>query len=375
MKVFCAQLILTSAFVCMVLGCNKPKVNEFANKIEPVIFGASFSSVDVNNKAWVAKIQNGEISRLPPLLKNFHKNFSLNSNPNEITIGKAYNYPEAWIYIPVKNETKSLKRLVVGVAHDRCDTLSAFLLHKGNIKPVFLGKLYRNLPLQERAISLRSFALPFDMFPNEALTLVLHTRRTNGIHEIKVSIVDDKYYALKNFNDNSAKFSTVSVTCFFVFVLVSLGVIFRHKLLIYVALYMSTIAIGQFSFLYFFDDLPYPSFTYLNGNNVGVIVIFLANAFLYPFSVAYIKGVYVFKIWHRIVIWVLCVASLLSILLILFSPLTPLVNLLVTNISLVLTTLSIIWLFYISILGAIYKRENYLIITVSLIFIPILFST
>lgn len=59
----------------------------------------------------------------------------------------------------------------------------------------------------------------------------------------------------------------------------------------------------------------------------------------------------------------------------LLTTLTPLVNKFVTDASLVLTTLNIVWLFYIAILGYTKRRSHYLLVVTVLVFVPFLYRS
>jgi len=316
----------------------------------------------------------GESPFLSDLTGNLRDGFKLNTDDAHVLIGRAYEYPGAWVYVSLVNTTNIAKKMVVDVEHNRCDTLTVFLLHGARRRPEYLGKLYRNLPLAKRAIPLRTFALPFRVGAEDSVVLLLHSRRTIGIHELNIAVSTDKHFLIKNNEEELVRLFALSSAFFFVFAVLSLGLIFRHALLVCFSIYIFPIAIGQLNFNFFFDQLRFPSFIGLNADTIGIFIIFNSNSFMHIFGSAYIKSLNLWRMWHRVVIYTLVAANLVPMILLLF-PITARTNQIITDASLILTTLNMFWLFFISILGFIKKRDHYLLVTVTLVFVPILYKS
>lgn len=300
--------------------------------------------------------------------------FSPNTDPGLVPIGPAYRQAEAWVYLPLVNATSRKRNLVIELDHNRCDTLEAFLLTSRKRKPVRLGHLFRRLPLDQRPIPVREFALPFTLAPRDSVGLLLHSQRTTGIHELSISLSTKTQFIIHHEQDQLMRLSALMSAFFLVFTVCSLGLMFKHWLLVHFGLYMLAIALGLLNYNYFFDDFPFPTKLGLNANSIGLFMIFLGNAMLHPFGLAYLQSLTRFKGWWRYAVGLLAGGNLLQMLLLL-PPLTPLTNSVATQASLILTTLTIGWLFYISILGFIQTREKYLLLTVTLVFVPLLYRT
>ena len=340
----------------------------------PVIVDSTFSTTMVNDKILVYPYKSGKNPGFENLIKKLPEGFSINTDNTNVMIGRAYEYPGAWLYLPVKNNTIFEKKMVVDVEHNRCDTLEVFLLNSGDGRSQYLGKLYRNIPLANRTIPVRAFALPFNLAAQSNVGILLHSKRVIGIHELNVSLSTEKYFTIKSNEQDLIRLFALSSAFFFVFAVLSLGLIFEHQLLVRFGIYIFPVAVGQLNFNYFFDQITFPSIFSLNANTVGIFIIFATNSLFFTFGTAYIKSLNLFRRWHRVVNSLLISANVVQMLLLLF-PISALSNRIITDASLILSTINIFWLFYISILGFLKKGEKYLLITATLVFVPILYKT
>ncbi|PMD85991.1 hypothetical protein BWI97_26490 [Siphonobacter sp. BAB-5405] len=110
----------------------------------------------------------------------------------------AYRCPEAWICIPLVNTTDELQKMVMNLDHNRCDTLEAWVGRKDSLSLRYVGKLDRGMPLGQRAIPLRDFALPFELAPHDSLLLLLRSRRTTGVHELNPVVSTEKAFMINH---------------------------------------------------------------------------------------------------------------------------------------------------------------------------------
>ena len=334
----------------------------------------NFGSVQVNDKVLIGRIEAEKSLSEADVQKMNAKNMMPNADAQNILVGRAYEYPGAWIYVRVVNKTDSIQKMVVDVEHNRCDTLEAFLKHPGDKSFKNLGMLYRSIPLLQRPIPLRTFALPFALPAHSTADLWVYSRRATGIHELNMAVSTQKQFIIKNGEEELVRLFAFSSVCFFMFAVLSLGLIFNHGLLVHFGIYMSAIVLGQLNFNFFFDAFPFPSVFAVNANSVGIFIIFFANSLFHTFGTAYIKSLNLYRRWHRHLTLGLVLANAVPMILLLFK-ISPLTNQIITDASLILITVNIGWLFYISILGFIKKRDKYLLITVSLVFLPILYKT
>lgn len=296
--------------------------------------------------------------------------FSPNADSRQLMIGAAYVQPQAWVYLPLVNPNNWSRKMVLNLDHNRCDTLDAFLLRGHQREIIYLGKLFRSIPLARRAVPVRMFALPFELIPQDSVGLLLQSRRTTGIHEFSIRISAKPYFTIKQDEEQINRLLVMSSAFFFTFTVFSLGLIFNNRLLVYLGVYACTIALGLLDDNYFFDGFPFPPWLGLNANSISLFIIFLTNWLSHPFGVAYLKSLNLYGRWHQHAVRLLVAANLIQLVLLLF-PLTLLTNIVVTKASLILMTLTIGWLFFISILGFIKKREKYLLMTTALVFLPI----
>ena len=369
--------LLLATFIGMVCTgglCGQPVRVPQVQPARPIVVDGRFSTMAVNNRVLVYNVPADEKRPLLPIPETISANFLPSADPQHVMIGSAYTHPEAWVYLPLVNPTNLRRKMVVDLDHNRCDTLDAFLLRSRQREPEHLGKLFRSMPLVQRAIPIRAFALPFELAPHDSVGLLLHSRRNTGGHELTIAVSTEKQFTIKRDEEERIRLAALSSAFFFMFTVFSLGLIFNHRLLIYFGIYVFPVGLGQLNYNYFFDAISFPAWLGLNANSIGLFIIFATNCLFHTFGVAYIKSLNAFGTWHRHAVLILVGAKLIPMGLLLF-PLTRITNVIVTNASLFLTTLNIGWLFYISILGFRIKREKYLLITATLVFIPILYRT
>ncbi|QMW02790.1 7TM-DISM domain-containing protein [Spirosoma foliorum] len=182
-------------------------------------------------------------------------------------IGPAYRYPEAWVYLPLVNPSNQRRQLMVDLDHNRCDTLDAFVLAGHPRKLTHLGKLFRRVPLEQRAIPIRAFALPFTLLPHDRAGLFLRSRRTTGIHELAITVSTQRQFIIKHDQEELTRLFALSSAFFFMFTVLALGLIFKHRLLVYFGVYLFPVLLGQLNYTYFFDAVSFPSWLGLNNKH------------------------------------------------------------------------------------------------------------
>lgn len=332
----------------------------------------SFTSVSVNNKAWYRTYN------LNAVFDNWggHLEMGLvrNDDATNVLFGPAYKYPATWVYIPIINIGNTHRQLIIEVEHNRCDTLEAYLIY-ANARNVFLGRLYRSLPLLNRPVPSRYFALPFEVKKKDSVVLALLSKRVTGIHELQMAIAEQSVFTIINSKEEIIRIIALASAWFFVFAVFATGLIFKHRLLVRFGLYILGIGLGLINFNYFFDHVAFPSFLQLNPNNVGIFIIFLCNSLTHVFSYGYIVKRGMHRFWHTWATWSIVGCNCIPMVMLLFLPLGYFNNLVVTNASLFLTTINIIWMIYVALLGYLSKRDTYLLVAVVFILLPVLYKT
>lgn len=355
-------LLLT---LCWLLG-----LGALYGQARPLVVETQFTTSSVNDRVWV-------LTRplLPPRLVHPARppaGFWPNPDRDLVRIGAAYQRPQAWLYLPLINPTARPRRLIVDVEHNRCDTLEGFLVRAGQC--IKLGSLCRGLPLLQRPLPLRDYALPFTLAPHDTVALLLRSCRTTGGHELNLALSTPAQYLLKRDQEGSLRLLGLGCAFFFTTTVLALGGLFGQRLLIYFGLFGFCLALGQLNYNYYFDSVPFPAGLGLNANSMGLFIIFLVNACFHPFGRVYIQRLRLLRPWHHYAIGGLAAANGLAMSLLLM-PLTPLTNAALTNASWLLSTLNIGWLFYMAGLGLVQKRETYLGLTAILVLGPLLYHT
>lgn len=204
---------------------------------------SAFGTKQVNDRIMV-HLPTGTIPfDISYLAENFNEGLHSNTSRSHVLIGRAYDKPAALLYLPLVNASDQEQDMIIDADHNRCDTLEAYLLHtSGHVDA--LGVLYRGLPLEDRIIPLRTFAIPFRLKPYQQATLVLLSKRTTGIHELDMTLSQHKSFIIKNNEQDLVRFFALFSAFFFVFAVFSLGLTFRHRLLFLFGVYILPIAIG-----------------------------------------------------------------------------------------------------------------------------------
>lgn len=340
--------------------------------VKPLVINSRFTTMSVNDKVLLYQELAPSKGNLRASQEVIPARFV--TSPGPLMIGPAYAHAKVWLYLPLLNVTNQSRQLVVDLEHNRCDTLEAFLLTDPRRQPIYLGKLFRHLPLIQRALPLREFALPFVLPPHASVGLLLSSRRTTGFHQLSVALSSQTYFTLKHQEQVTIRLLALSSALFFTFTVFALGLIFHHRLLVYFGLYLVPVSLGQLNYNYFLEGLSFPPGLGLNVNSIGLFIIFMANTLLHPFGLEYIKTLNLSRPWQRYAVLVLVGANLSQMVLLLF-PLTPFTNLVVTQASLVLATINVFWFVYLAVLGFVQKREKYLLVTAALVFGPLLYQT
>ena len=252
-------LLLT---LCWLLG-----LGALYGQARPLVVETQFTTSSVNDRVWVLKRP-----LLPPRLVHPARppaGFWPNPDRDLVRIGAAYQRPQAWLYLPLINPTARPRRLIVDVEHNRCDTLEGFLVRAGQC--IKLGSLCRGLPLLQRPLPLRDYALPFTLAPHDTVALLLRSCRTTGGHELNLALSTPAQYLLKRDQEGSLRLLGLGCAFFFTTTVLALGGLFGQRLLIYFGLFGFCLSVGQLNYNYYFDSVPFPAGLGLNANSDGAL--------------------------------------------------------------------------------------------------------
>ncbi len=322
------------------------KINQY------VKFSTNFKEVDLKRKN---------------LRQYLLKNFTPKLNNKEIALGKASDSNYGWIYFEIFNQTAHKQNLTFETDHIRCDGIEAYTLQKDSLK--HLATIKRQTPLTERDYPILTFAFPLKIEPKDTLKVLLRSERYSGINVLDLTLSREK-----KFIENSQYIAIngifqISFTLVVVFFLISFGVIFRHKLLLYNGFFIFGIMLGIAANFYFYDQIDFPKILTLNQSNVGSLVMYITNVLYHPFGKQLVKRLPINQRRYHLWANMLTILNVLAIFGIVFihDRIVGWTPFLYTY----LTLINILWALYHALLAAIKARVYSYLIIFSFAFLPI----
>jgi signal transduction histidine kinase len=296
------------------------------------------------------------------------RNFTPKLNNEEIALGKASDSNYGWVYFEVFNQTAQKKILTLEIDHIRCDGIEAYSLQKDSVK--YLAKIERQTPLVERDYPILTFAFPLKIEPNDTLKVLLRSERYSGINVLDLTLSREKKFIENSHYKVTNDIFQTSFILVAVFFMLSFGMIFRQKLLLYNGFFIFGIMLAVANNYFFFDLITFPKILTLNQSNVGSLMIYVANALYHPFGKQLFKRLPInqkrYRLWANILI-ILNVFAMFGIVFI-HDKIVGLTPFLFSF----LTTINILWALYHALLAVIKARVYSYLIIFSLAFLPII---
>jgi signal transduction histidine kinase len=296
------------------------------------------------------------------------RNFTPKLNDEEIELGKASDSNYGWIYFEVFNQTAQKKTLTFETDHIRCDGIEAYTLEKDSVKQ--LATIKRQTPLVERDYPILNFAFPLKIEPKDTLKVLLRSERYSGINELDFTLSEEKKFIKNNYNKTLNAVFQISFMLVAMFFILSFGVIFRHKLLLYNGFFIFGIMLAVANNYYFYDQIDFPKILTLNQSNVGSLLMYITNAIYHPFGKQLVKKLPInqrrYGLWANVLI-ILNVIAVFGILFI-HDKIVGLTPFLYTY----LTLINILWMLYHGLLVVIKARVYSYLIVFSFAFLPII---
>jgi signal transduction histidine kinase len=355
-------------------SCTPKKATPLPNLLTAsVLIDSSFTSQLLNERVLVcSKLTEKDLTRKDLKTWIAENQDSVSQKKEAILMGSYRQYPDAWFYAQVVNTDGLSRQLVVDENNRiRCDGIEVFTIKNGAVKK--WGSINRLTPFSGYPIPFLTFAIPFNISPKDTLSLLIHTQRYYGKHEVNLGIWSYQTYLGENIYHFLNKLSQVILFTICILVMFILGRIFRFKTMTYLGYFLISLLLIHITSWGFIDALLTFKGIGLSAYNVSVVVVFGANVLVHPFLMEWMKAVPKNEKVFKGISYLLIAISTLAVCCF-FTPENVFLTLNDTFFLPQLMTITalagIIWLFYCSFLALIKSRIYYMLFGFTMAYLP-----
>lgn len=358
--------------LCAVQSCTIQKASP-SLPMAVVRIDSNFSSQSLNPQVWVStQLSAQDLTRLD--IRTWFKNHrvQVSQKKDAILLGNFQKYPQAWFYVQVINTCDTIQQLVVDESNRiRCDYFEVLTSQGGVVKS--WGRISRATPFSGYPLPFLTYAVPFTIPPKDTLTLIVNTKRHYGVHEVNLHISTYGTYLSENTVLFLSKVfeSVVLVICALVMFIV--GWIYRDKTMTYLSYYLFSVVYVKLNYLGFTDAFTNFTEIGLSGTNANVFALFVSCIAFHPFWMEWMKvvpkneKVFVLISYAMMGFSLFCVCCyLLPIRL--FNTVYAVIDL--SLLMLIACLLSVLWMFYCSLIALLRAKIYYMFIVIIVIFLP-----
>jgi signal transduction histidine kinase len=363
------RLFLGFSLFILLMACeSKNDTKKLVTEHNLIVISDTFESQIINQFVKLSTNFNENDLKRKNLRQYLLRNFTPKLNNEEIALGKASDSNYGWVYFEIFNQTAQNQTLTLETDHIRCDGLEAYTLQKYSVE--HLAKIKRQTPLAEREYPTLAFAFPLKIEPKDTLKILLRSERYSGINELDLTLSEEAKFIKNNYNKALNDIFQTSFMLVAVFFMLSFGVIFRHKLLLYNGFFIFGMMLALANNYFFFDQITFPKILTLNQSNVGSLMMYVTNALYHPFGKQLFKRLPINQRRYRFWANVLTILNILAMFGIVFihNKIVGLTPFLFTY----LTLINLLWALYHALLAVIKARVYSYLIVFSFIFLPII---
>lgn len=338
-----------------------------------VVIDTHFTNQSLNERVWVNTTLSAQDLARKDLLNWFSKNTAkVNQKKEGILLGKFRKYPQAWFCAQIINTTNTNQQLVVDEFNRiRCDGFEVFTSKGGVVKN--WGRLSRATPFSGYPFPFFTYAVPFTIQPKDTLSLIIHTQRHYGAHEVNLNISTYENYLSEHIVLFLSKIFEIIVFIICAMVMFIVGWIFRYKTMAYLGCYLLSVVYIKLNYLGFTDTFTNFTKIGLSGANANVFALFVSCIVIHPFWMEWMKvapkneKVFVRISYAMMGFSLFCVACyLLPIRL--FNVVYAVIDL--SLLMLIMCLVTLLWMIYCSLLALLRANVYYMFIAIMVIFFP-----
>lgn len=358
--------------LCAVQSCTIQKASP-SLPMAVVRIDSNFSSQSLNPQVWVStQLSTQDLTRLD--IRTWFKNHrvQVSQKKDAILLGNFRKYPQAWFYVQVINTCDTIQQLVVDEFNRiRCDDFEVLTSQGGVVKS--WGRISRATPFSGYPLPFLTYAVPFTISPKDTLTLIVHTQRHYGAHEVNLTISTYETYLSENTVLFLSKVFDIVVLVICALVMFIIGWIYRYKTMTYLSYYLLSVVYVKLNYLGFTDAFTNFTAIGLSGTNANVFAMFVSGIVFHPFWIEWMKAVpknekvFVLISYAMMGFSLFCVGCyLLPIRL--FNTVYAFIDL--SLLMLIMCFMTLLWMFYCSLLALLRAKIYYMFIVITVIFLP-----
>ncbi|MFN8357687.1 MAG: ATP-binding protein [Spirosomataceae bacterium] len=256
-----------------------------------VVIDPHFTNQSLNERVGVSTTLTAQDLTHKDLKTWFSKHTAkVNQKKESILLGSFRKYPQAWFYVQVVNTTHSTQQLVVDEFNRiRCDDFEVLTSQGGRVKR--WGRIGRATPFSGYPFPFFTYAVPFTIPPKDTLSLIVHTQRHYGAHEVNLNIYTYENYLSEHIVLFLSKIFELIVFVICALVMFIVGWIFRYKTMAYLGFYLLSVVYVKLNYLGFTDAFTNFTEIGLSGTNANVFALYVSAIVIHPFWMAWMKVV------------------------------------------------------------------------------------
>lgn len=327
---------------------------------DKLVFCRNLKKTDLNNKNLRAY-----------LLKNAEPT---NHKRSMIMVGDYHKHPDAWFYTQIINTDDFAHELVVDEDnHIRCDGLEVITFKGDSLKN--WGSVLRSTPFSERQIPFYPYAIPISVNSKDTLNLLIHTQKIYGFQEVNLNIARYQTFLDKTLNQFLFQSVEIIILTLCLLVMYIIGWIFTDKTMLYLGIYLTCGLLSLLSFPGYLDTVILHPNIGLTASGFTPFAVFLLNAFYHPYGMELMKPVPKNEKRFKILSYSIFGVNILVICTY-FLPLNLFhkIDIYLPPLMGILAVLSVLWLFYSSLLAYFRANIKYFFIAVCVAFLPFLYE-
>ncbi len=337
--------------------------DDIAGQEKSIIINKYFETENVNRKLLYANDFEIEKNLVGGDVMTFiSNNFKPFLKDNYLLLGSYKKTKNGWFYLQIINANNEPKKMVLSeTIHVRCDNFEAFRIEADSL--VCLGRIKRSTPVSQRPLTNFEYAIPFSILARDTLNMLVHTQRLAGFHQVNFKVSDEQIYKQEHVFDFSMAILQIIVIIVCMLVMLMLGSIFNEKSMIYLGFYFVIVMSSVISFYGFTDTVSFPDGIGLSANNFNSFTVFLLNIAFHPYNLHLMQDIPKnVKFFNRVSYALVGVNVCMALLFFLPISVYQKVDFLQLYTFNFLIFLTIVWVFYSSILAYIkVKIKDFLV--------------
>lgn len=361
-------------FILLILSsCTNNQQNEITHPTGQIVLDEDFHAVSLNNLVLYDTLYTKE-----KLTTEEAGNFLSQAKPvptsssGMLFLGNYKKYPNGWFCFRLVNEGNVSRRVIIDEDnYVRCDGLEVFT-HKNN-EISHWGKVERTTELTDRPIPFYTYAVPFTILAQDTLDVLIHTKRIYGIHEVNISLSSEEYFFEKIHTQFFKRIIEIIVIISCILLMASVGWLFKDRAMIYLSIYMTVILISLLGFPGFLDAIAPKGTVGLSRSGIMALTPFLMNIFFHPYGIKIMERVPKNEtLFLRLSYFLMGINTLFIALFFLPIPLYLHIDYYLPYAMTFLSSIGIIWLFYVGIIAYVRANISYFLIAICFTFFPFL---